>query len=431
MKHQADPFRKGRACYLCQATLEYLIAVMACNPFLAALTSYMGMPDSMTGIVSSLPVIGYSFQFFSVLIHLKRAKPFVITLSIINQLLFTAAYLIPLLSLASPIKWALFTAIMILAYFFYNVAHPKKVHWYMSLVEESQRGRFTALKEMLFLSAGMICTYAMGYLIDAYKERGQMKTALILCIFLQIGLTLLHTLFMTASMERDDLHIPPRQPLIKNLKTLLQDPSVRKIIGVFTLLYLTSNSACSFYGTYQIKELGFNLQTASLLIILSSIARILVSPLWGRYADRHSFAKMCKLCFCLQALSFVAAMFSAPGKRSFLFFIYSILYWMAWGGINSSLVNLVYEQVSPTLYENALALTQAVSGVVGFLTTVLASPLVTHIQQAGNCFLGMQVYAQQVTSFLALCLNILLILFTHFSIKETKNHPTKGSEHYG
>ena len=91
--------------------------------------------------------------------------------------------------------------------------------------------------------------------------------------------------------------------------------------------------------------------------------------------------------------------------------IYYILYAVGMAGINSGGINLIYEHVSPEQRVCALALKNTLAGIAGFLTTLAASRLVAYIQANGNSFLGMQVYAQQVTSAISVVLVGLTILY--------------------
>ena len=115
---------------------------------MATLTKELGMPDSLTGILSSVVSLGCLFQLLSLLIRRRRSKPFVIALSVANQLLFLSLYIIPLTNAAQPIKIVWFIATVFLAYLLYYLAHPKKINWLMSLINDTERGRFTANKEI-------------------------------------------------------------------------------------------------------------------------------------------------------------------------------------------------------------------------------------------------------------------------------------------
>ena len=132
----------------------------------------------------------------------------VIVFSILNQLLFTFLYAVPSVELPQNTKVVIFTSVIILAYFIYNVAHPIKINWLMSLVDNEKRGVFTAKKEVVSLISGMIFSFLMGALVDHYEAIGKNETAFILCAVVMILLTVLHTLTMLFTGEREDIAAP-------------------------------------------------------------------------------------------------------------------------------------------------------------------------------------------------------------------------------
>ncbi len=50
----------------------------------------------------------------------------------------------------------------------------------------------------------------------------------------------------------------------------------------------------------------------AILSLLTAVSRIVASIFLGRYADKHSFAKMLKLCYWLVAAGFAVAAFIRP-----------------------------------------------------------------------------------------------------------------------
>ena len=91
--------------------------------------------------------------------------------------------------------------------------------------------------------------------------------------------------------------------------------------------------------------------------------------------------------------------------------LYYIFYGIAMGGINSALINLVFDYVVPEQRADSLAICQAVSGLTGFMVTLAVSPLVTAIQNNGNIILGRTVYAQQLISGMGLVVVIAAIIY--------------------
>ena len=394
--------QRSRVLYIIEAALEYFISILVSGSYLATLTTHLGISDGLTGVISSFISLGCLFQLLSVFLKRPRVKGTIVALSVLNQLLFLLLFLIPLAGGDKQIKIAVFMTAIFVAYLIYNSVHPLKVNWLMGLVEDKKRGVFTSQKEIVSLLSGMIFSFAAGSLIDYYKAEGKIETAFILCGVTIFVLTVLHTLTMLFSVEipMESKETAKTNPIREMLGTL-KDKTVVKVTILFVIWHIASSSATPFYGTYLIKELGFSLQFVSILSIVYSLVRASVSTFWGRYADKNSFASMVRLCLGIAGIGFLVNVFTVPSNGAVFYTIYYALYAIAMGGINSALTNLVFDYVAPETRSNALAVSQAVSGVVGFLTTLVVSGLVTHIQESGNMLFGMSVYAQQVVSALA------------------------------
>ena len=129
---------------------------------------------------------------------------------------------------------------------------------------------------------------------------------------------------------------------------------------------------------------------------------------------------MVSICLCIAGAGFFVNVFTVPANGRIFYTLYYALYAVAMGGINSALTNLVFDMVEPQMRSNALALSQSVSGVIGFFTTLLMSGLVSHIQTNGNRFLGLDMYAQQVTSAAAFVFTTLSVLYVIITIRPKK-----------
>lgn len=417
-----DPkIRRSRVMYIIEAALEYFISILVAGSYLATLTSELGISDGLTGVISSFISLGCLFQLLSVFLKRPRVKGVVIALSVLNQLLFLLLYLIPLAGGGKQVKTAVFMAAIFVAYLIYNSVHPLKINWLMSLCEDKKRGVFTSQKEIVSLLSGMIFSFAAGTMIDHYKAAGEIETAFILCGATIFVLTVLHTLTMLFSVElpAESAGTEKKNPLREMLGTL-QDKTVVKVTVLFVIWHLATSSATPFYGTYLIKELGFSLQFVSILSIIYSLVRASVSTFWGKYADKNSFAKMVRLCLSIAGIGFLVNVFTVPANGAVFYTLYYALYAVAMGGINSALTNLVFDYVAPETRSNALALSQAVSGLAGFLTTLVVSGLVTHIQNNGNTLFGLHVYAQQVVSALAFIFTAAAVVYVTLVILKEK-----------
>lgn len=76
-----------------------------------------------------------------------------------------------------------------------------------------------------------------------------------------------------------------------------------------------------------------------------------------------------------------------------------------------------YDYVDKKNRTAALALKNAITGITGFLTTLLVTFPVKMIQQNGNTFLGIPVYAQQVTSIFSFLAVIGILFYIFFVVR--------------
>lgn len=406
-----DPLHRSQFLYIIQAALEYFVAILMAGSYLATLTNYLGISDSVTGIISSIISLGCVFQLLSAFLNRKRVKNIVILFSVLNQLLFMMLYVVPLTGFAAELKSILFVVMIVLAYVLYNAVMPLKTNWLMSLIEDHARGIFTARKEIVSLLSGMIFTFATGRLIDHFRDSGCIETALIICGVVVFVLNVMHTLLMIFIVEPDRDEPEKRNTPIRDMFVTLKDKDVQRITGLFCLWNVAAYAATPFYGSYQIKELGFSLTFISVLSIAYSILRALCSTRWGKFADRNSFAKVLQVGLVLEAFAYLVNVFTVPSNGKIFYTVYYMSIAIATAGLNSAKFNLIFDYIPSERRSNALAVSQSLAGVVGFVTTLVVSRLVAAIQANGNSFFGLSVYAQQVCSLLACLLTLVLWLY--------------------
>lgn len=404
--------------YIIQSGFEYLVTILVTGSFLATITKHLGISDSLTGIIASFVSLGSTFQLLSLLLRKRRYKPLVVTLSIVNQLLFMLLYIVPLISGSKTVKTGLFVLLIFAAYTIFYLIAPKKTNILMSAVKDEERGIFTADKEIASLLAGMIFSFLMGALFDHFVALGKIRTAFIIaaCVMCVLSATQI-TAFI---LVKEDANTIKSEKNSFSLRALLRDKNMLCIMVLFSFYYIITHSASPFFSTYLLGELGLNLKFVSLLSILSSVSRVLVSRFWGRYADRNSFASMFEKCLILMGIAFLFAAFATPQNGKIFFALYYIFHGAAMAGTNSSLINLVYDYSKVENRSQSLAICQAIPGLIGFLATIGFGALVSNVQENGNRFLGFSVYAQQVASVITVLVIIATIIFVHTVVKKMK-----------
>lgn len=417
-----DIYRSSRVCNIISAAVEYFISMLVIDSYLAKLTSDIGIPDSVTGILTSFVSLGFGFQLFAIfLINKRPVKTWVTVMSIVNQLFFAFVFVIPFFDMSGTVKTVLFVSMLLLAHIILNVAAPAKIDWHMRLVDDDKRGRFTALKEIISLLGGMVFSFAVGMVIDACEANGNLHGAFIFCAVGILGLMVIDTVVLLVMKEKEPEQVEDnaqKVPVMKVVGQILRDKKIFKVLLVSVIWYVALYSTIPFYGTYKIKELGFTMTFVSILSAAYAIARSLASRPLGRYADKHSFTRMLNICFVIVFVAYAINMFTVPANGKVLYTVYYMLYAIAMGGINSAGTNLIYDFVEPNKRVAALALQHTLAGFAGFFATILVGFLVDYIQKSGNMFLGFNVYAQQVVSAIGAAVVLLALLYLNTVVKK-------------
>ena len=415
-----DEYRTSRILYIIEAALEYFVAIAVGTVYLAKITSAIGLPDNITGILTSFVSLGCGFQIIALfLAHKKPVKRWVTVFHVISQLLFSAMYFVPLLPIAREWQIAILVASLLLAQILHNAINSPKINWYMSLVDEDKRGRFTANKEIVSLLGGMAFSYLLGLLMSSLDGE-KANTGFAICGVIILFLTGLHTLTLVFAKEKPCGET--KKINFKEIFSLFKDKTILKVILVFVLWNVASYITTSYMGAYQVNDLGFDTVFASVIIIVGSTARAIVSRPIGKFADKFSFCKMLYICFGIECLAFVSAVFITPSNGSYMYFVYYILYCVGCAGVNSAIINLIYDYVDTDKRTGALALVNTAAGFAGFFATLAVSPLVDTMQSNGNKIFGFSLYAQQLLAMISAVVVVGILIYLVLVISKLKKH---------
>lgn len=413
-KPEKDIYRTSRISYIIEAALEYFIAMLISDSFLATLLTRTGVSDASAGIVTQLASLAFTMQLVSVFVRPRHGVKLLVTvLHLVNQLTFVSLYLIPGTGFPQSVKVAVFVVMFLGGHIIANIAQPYKLSWLMSLVPDKSRGRFTANKEIISLLGGMAFSYAMGAVVDHYKDIGDENMGFTLCGITIFVLAVLHTVSLVIVKEKpEETATDEKVSFGEAVRKTFTNKALLKILMIDVLWYVTTGIAVSFYGVYETNDLGFSLKFCAVITILYSLVRSGFSRFLGGLADKYSWAKMLLLCFGIAGLAFFVNIFTVPSNGKVMFTLYYCLYAVAMAGINSGLMNITFDYVPHEDRAAALGIKYALGGTVGFLSSIVGSVIVKHIQENGNTFAFFgEVYAQQILSAIAFAVCIILVLY--------------------
>ncbi len=423
-----DKYKLSRILYIIEALLEYFIALAVSVTYLPVLGKAIGISEELIAIVEGFVSLGCGFQIFAILlVKQKRVKPIVTIMHIISQICFALIWLVPIFSFSKKTKVVLFMLIMFIAHATHNVINSPKTNWFMALVYDKKRGNFTAIKEIVSLIGGMIFTIVYGGLISYFEGRGEETTAFILCGIIIFFIMVMHTLTLVFSKEKpheqreNDKH---EESLKEQLTYIVKDKTLKRVIVIPIVWAIINAITVPFYAIYQRSTMGLNTGVISIIVACCSIIRAVFSTPFGRYADKHSFSKMLNICFIITIVSLIFEVVSGfmIGKISSIIIVsaFWVCNYISMAGINSGVMNIIYDYVDKDKQMVALAFKASIAGIVSFLTILLFTPFTQYLNGVDIFIFGYKIYAQQILGVIAIGITIFLIFYNKKISQEKK-----------
>jgi MFS family permease len=326
-------------------------------------------------------------------------------------------YLFPIFNFSPKLKAVMLVALLISGHLISKAVFPSKTAMFMESVSFDKRGSFTAVKEMISLVGGIVISLGMGRIADVFRSQDGLPTReyYVICSIALLLMALIHTVSVASATEKPKKEIE-RVAFKDTVKRISKNKNFVKVIAVGLIWNVASALSVSFFASYLREELAFSFTVIAFISTVGSVARIIVSPLMGKLADKYSFATSMTVAFSIAGFGFLAVVFTTP-KTRWLYLAYTCLNGFAMAGINSGLINCIYDYMPGEDRATALGVKNALGGILAFFTALISGSVMSAIQKRGGLkILGMNLYAQQVLAFLSLVAVIILIVYMRLVI---------------
>ena len=407
-------YKRSRWAYTLECAFEYFIALLVSDVFLATLLSEMGIPDSVIGIISSLISFAFLFQLFSLFIvqHIRNVKLVAVPIHLVSQMFFILLYLLPFFNIPHTLRTAVIIGCILLAYFGNYLVTSLIFNWGNSYVEPSNRAGFAARKEIISLLSGIIVSLSMGYAIDLFIENGNIKGGFILIAAVMLASSLCDfiCLMLMKNQKREKTQGEKSEPFWQTVRILFSNKSYVYTVILHSIFNFGVHITSGFMGIYKTKDLLISVGVVQIINIAAALARAVFSMPIALYSSKKSYAKGIMLGMFIAALSFLFNIFSSPSHWWFVI-LYTVLYNISCAGTGQNMLNMLYSYVDKKYFVQASAIKSSVSGILGFLASVIGGYIVDAVQKNGNTVFGITVYAQQLLSAISLVFLIVGIVF--------------------
>ncbi len=422
-RFQTKEYKRSRLAYTMQCAFEYFVALLVADAFLAKLLTELKVSDNLIGIISSFVSLAFVFQLLSIfLVKAKTStKKIVMVCDTVSICFFMLVYLVPFIPVSENIKRTLVIVSIMVAYAIKYLISSMLFKWANSHVEPSLRAVYSANKEVISLIAGIVFTAVFGYIIDRFESIGNLDgaflfismTILIINICNFVCLKLIKSESQEAQEEESSLSIKDVMKNTfanRNFSNVILMESLQKFAVYFTI---------GFMGVYKTKELAISVFVIQLINIIANVARMLLSRPFATYSDRRSFAKGMELGLCFAAAAFFVNIFTTK-ETWWLVIVFTVLYNISAAGTNQNSFNIAYSYVPLNCITQAMAIKNSISGLCGFIASIVGGAVLDAIQKNGNMVLGFHINAQQLLSAVSFVLIVIAVLFIHFIIAKQK-----------
>jgi len=388
--------------------------------FLAGYLKYLGAEDKLCGQISSLTVLAGIIQFFSPLVleKLNRRKAIVTWFNAIHRFMLVMLVLVPVLPVSMIGRLYITAALYFVSHLVVNAASPATTNILISIVPQRMRGKYFSIREAYLIFGSSVLNIIMGKVLDVFDMQNKTYEGYLIMYSVAFAAMILN-LVSYINIKEPPMPVQRKNINFKMLFSLpLNDERFTKIIILFFLWGLALNFASPFFSVYMVSKLELSYTFIMINGFLNSLSYVVSVRFWGRLADRSSFTYSAMLSITLLGIVHTLWFFVSPGSAllSPIIVFLHILSGISWGGVSISLFNVPYEYTPEEGRTVYLGFNAALSGLVGFLASILSSWMVGAMENYKAFVFGMTVTQFQLIFAISGLSAILTALFIRTKI---------------
>lgn len=266
------------------------------------------------------------------------------------------------------------------------------IAWISDLIPLRIRGRFFSRRNQYLLSAGLIVSYTVSFLMDMFEDgKSGLKQQVVDFFGAQNFFTasnqatFLSSIFVIATMfSIFGLYLLSKQPEVRknkgnqgNLKELyltpLRDANFRRFLfyGLWWMMAIGIGSA--FWSPFMLQKLRMSMFEMQVYGSIHIVSTLLAYNFWGRFIDRHGNKSAMKICIFLGGINPMLWLLMNADNYNVIWFEGMISGFM-WAGAGIVATNFVLS-IAPKGKEQVYSGIYGAVGGVGMMATTLLSGL--------------------------------------------------------
>ncbi len=433
--------KSSRIYYTTADSAAQTIAQLAGGTFLATLMSHSGISDANIGIITSLLSFAALTQLF-LINFFKRIKKykFLVTVTALQRILFAALYFVPLLMINDISKAVLIVLMYFIGQVFVQIGTPASQDWIASLVPSRLRGKYFSIKDSVAVFVVSSLMLICGMILDYFKKVNIFTGFIIIGVIIFI-LTVINVVALSLMKEpklsyvnqdgkemhgrlakkaKEKVPADKGQSILSEIKEAVHDRKYRKAFAIQCLYTLAFYICAPFNSSYMINDLALPYTFIMLVSFIFNLYRIYIMPRLGRMADKHGMGKLLRYTLFSLGLNFLTVAFMMPFNAYPMYILATFFGSTAWAFVGIGLFGIQSDFYRSEKRMIWLTLTSSVSGLFGFLVSVIGGTVLDRLQKLELFLFGYKIYAQQVLNLIGFLIILCAVIFIRLRIETEK-----------
>lgn len=429
-ENEAD-YKKSRNMFIAADAMNQMIGNLAGGTYLMTLLAFLGVSDGTIGIILSLGSLAAVFQLVILrfMQKLEKYKPYVVA-TVSQRLWLGVLFLVPFFGGNNGLKAIVVIVMFLFAQIWSQTGNTVSISWMALLVPEEGRGRFLARKEMIAVFAAIFSTFVLGIVFDAFTD-SKIKIAFGIMGSVLIILAVINTLMFLlmkdprlilvdengrelhgtlARKARKERHIET-QTVMVILKNTFQHAGFRKVLIMTILWNVCYFIICPFMASYTIQDLGLSFTFVTLINLISTVLRVLILPMMGKFSDRSGAEKAMCTSLAILMLSYVIYAFTVPTSHIAMYISAAVVAAIGWSYIGAGLMNIQLKYLDKEKQTEQYTILSAISGLSAMGISVVSGIILDFLQEHRVKFAGQELFAQQILNIVGAVCIVIMILY--------------------
>lgn len=347
-------------------------------PFALTLTKnnlYIGLLRSFSGL---LPPV---FQpFGSRLMNKISRKKIIVTYVALQALMW-----LPIMVIALFMWKSLFVSylpyFLLLFYTLYAVvgaiAGPAWFSLLGDIVPEKIRGKYFGKRNKICGAVALVASLIAAFLLDFFKTRGLVLLGFSLLFFISFLTRGVAALYFRKHYEPRFARGEKKDyfsfwTFLKGFKKY----NFTKFTYFVAVMYFAVYVASPFFTVYMLDNLKFSYVVFMAVNLASSLASLLMMPVWGKFSDKYGGRQVLVISSILISIMPVLWFFSSS---PYYLMLPMIISGIGWAGFNLSSFNFIYDSVSPKKRGLCVAYFNILTGIGLFLGSAVGGLILNNI----------------------------------------------------